>query len=457
MKLKKLLLAGVLTSTMGLGFINPISIQATESSDEVNRVVDFNKDYPMAFLNNLSLVLTNATQNENLGKVVDFNKVEEGLSYYLSYEDLVEHKFIASDKENYYHTTFENLTPDIIEFFSEEGPTTIFESKDTGMMQHNNLFFQANKTGTAKIRCTIYERTYTDNTETEIITLTVNKATPLPDKNQNEITFNGSSDMLLDDAVKADTITMINQADTTATITLGMKEKLSAISLPKEILQAAKDKNIPLTVNVTLPDSSKTTWTFPNSIDNLVDVNLAMSVVKASDIETLKDKDGLVLAFNHNGVLPTGTTVKTYVGDTYKAGDKVQLSYFNDKTNTLEETKEYIVDVDGYVTVVINHCSNYLLEAVKENVVPTPEPNPTPAPNPTPTPAPTPVPGTVTPSDTEKKTTDTADTKKETPAANEKGKGSVATGDTTNTMVLLGMMVLSTMGLLVFKKKAKNI
>lgn len=455
-KLCKLLCVGVLATAMAFTMA-PTAIYAAE---EAGWEEGPNENEPEAVkekakLENLTLYAYDMLAYN--GKPVDFNDFTLAGSYYLNYRDFVENKDIYAGGGTFFHTTMENLTPDVVEMSlgGELGgkPELIIESKDRGMMAHTGVGLKGIKEGTAKIKCTIYDLENPELTKTEIVTITFKKGEPAPLPN-DDITYISMSDILSKEEVKMETIERIKTSNK-ATIHLGMKNYLDTISLPKEIMQTAKDLNIPLTVSVEM-DGKTTTWTFDN-MDTVMDINLSMSVVKASDIETLKDKDGLVLAFNHNGVLPTGTTVKTYVGDTYKAGDKVQLSYFNDKTNTLEETKEYIVDVDGYVTVVINHCSNYLLEAVKENVVPTPEPNPTPAPNPTPTPAPTPVPGTVTPSDTEKKTTDTADTKKETPAANEKGKGSVATGDTTNTMVLLGMMVLSAIGLLVFKKKAKNI
>lgn len=76
-------------------------------------------------------------------------------------------------------------------------------------------------------------------------------------------------------------------------------------------------------------------------------------------------KQGLVIYYNHSGVLPGPSEVKIYVGDRedIKPGSKVDMYYFNSNTEKLESLpdSEYTVDKDGYVTVKITHCSNYVL------------------------------------------------------------------------------------------------
>lgn len=541
MKIKNLLLAGVLSTSMGFGMmINPTVIQAEESAIETN-------DYEMAKLENLSIVLRNGELTEDYEKEVGFNDLEEGGYYFLAFEDFVEGKSINSGSFNYYHTTFESLTPDVVQFSTfDNNLVDILESKDAGMMQHSDARFSVEKAGTAKIKCTIYEIGHPENTKTETVTLTINEANKIdlkdinflisdsameftPTKNvyvrdsfyeytatsavddfkyywknltpeiasihksggkeggepivegeatrgailfkaltpgkahfqctivdgnvsrivelyadvkadkgeevtppvyNNEISYAGSKDILADETLKNEVIETVKNADSGVTINLGIKVDLNTVTLPKEVLEAAKEKDIPLTVNVR-KDGKTTTWTFDN-IDNVSEINLAMTVTNTESIKNLSDKDGLVINFYHSGKLPTGTSVKTYVGDKFKSGDKVALSYFNEAKNTLEETKEYTVDKDGYVTVTINHCSKYVLQAVTESPA-TPENKPDTKPTKPTTPS---------------NGTDNKDAIKET--------GSVNTGDSTNTIALLGLIMISVCGIVVFRKKVNQ-
>lgn len=537
MKIKNLLLAGVLSTTMGLGMMyNPTMIQASEDSTEIT-------SYEKAKLENLSPVLMYVNMDDMFAKIVNFNELEIGGFYSLDYQDLVEGKSITSDTANYYHTTFETLNPDVIQFFTEDGPVNVMESKDTGMMQHSDARFSVEKSGTAKIKCTIYDISNPKNTKTETITLTVKEANDIdlkdinflisdsameftpttnvyvrdsfyeytatsavddylyywknltpeiasiyksggkeggepiiegeatrgailfkaltpgkahfqctivdgnvsrtvdlyvdvkadkgeevtPPVNNNEISYTGSKDILADETLKNNVIETVKNADSGVTINLGIKVDLNTVTLPKEVLEAAKEKDIPLTVNVR-KDGKTTTWSF-DKIDNVSDINLAMTVTNIESIKNLNDKDGLVLNFNHSGKLPTNTRVKTYVGDKFKAGDKVALSYFNEAKNTLEETKEYTVDKDGYVTVSINHCSKYVLQAVTETSTAPNKPDTKP--------------------NTPSNVSDYKDAVKET--------GNVNTGDSTNTIAFIGLMMISVCGIVVFRKKANQI
>lgn len=526
MKIRNLLLAGVLSTSMGLGLMmNPTMIQAEESAIETN-------EYEMAKLENLSLVLRNAELTEDYEKEVDFHDLKEGGFYSLDYEDLVEGNSIKDDVKNYYHTRFETLSPDMIQFFTEDGLVNVMESQDSGAMRHTHVRFNVQKAGTAEIKCTIYEVAHPENTKTETVTLTAKEAidvdikdidfivsdspmelTPInhvyvrdsyyeytatsyvddfeyywknltpefasiyksggkeagepivegeatrgailfkalapgkahfqctivddnisrvvelyvdieaddqgevtpPVDNNNEITYTGSNDILANESLQNEVIDLIENASSSVTINLGIKEDLDTITLPQEVLEAANENDIPLIVNV-LKDGQTTTWTF-NNIDYVSDINLALTVAKTESVKEFSDKDGLVFHFYHNGKLPAGTSVKAYVGNKFKAGDKVKLSYFNEATNTLEEAKEYTVDKDGYVTIIINHCSKYVLEAV-----------------------------TKTPS-TPSNENDNKDVVKET--------GDVHIGDTLTTFALLGL--ISACGIVVFRKKANQI
>lgn len=258
---------------------------------------------------------------------------------------------------------------------------------------------------------------------------------PVPEEPKDEVTYISGKDIFLTDQIKQQAIDMIQHADKAATIHLHLKENLKTITLPKELLQAAKDKNVPLTVNVEM-NGSMNTWTF-ESINEVMDINLSMSIRKPNDAEAAQAKDSLVLAFEHSGRLPEGTTVKTYVGDTFQPKQNVQLSYFNETTGKLEETKRYTVDDNGYVTVVINHCSDYVLQAandvsVSETIKPE-EKKDTEA---------------AAPADLNKK--DVTEKKKSDVLA-----GSVNTGDHTNTYFFITLLAFSGVMVIASKKKAK--
>lgn len=311
----------------------------------------------------------------------------------------------------------------------------VIESVDTGRMQKSTIEVVALKAGTAKVECTIYDIENPSITKTEIVTLTINDIPPAPDF---DIAFTGEEDFLVDVDRQNEVIDFLRHSDGNAYLGLGLSIDLDTVTLPKEILDAAKKYNVALSVKIDMLGKDNT-WTFPKNIDNVNDVNLVMNVVNANEIDSLKDKDGLVLVFNHDGMLPTGTTVKTYVGDAYKAGSKVQLSYFNEKTNALEETKEYVVDIEGYVTVTINHCSNYLLEKASDEVKPTPEP--------------TPQPDTTTPDITTPDTT-TPDTETSTkPITTDTGKEAVQTGNAMHTFMFISFLSLAGIALITYKRK----
>ncbi|MNV84484.1 hypothetical protein D3C71_1783620 [compost metagenome] len=69
----------------------------------------------------------------------------------------------------------------------------------------------------------------------------------------------------------------------------------------------------------------------------------------------------LYLSFEHHGELPAPATMKVFVGDKYSNGSKVSLNYYNESTNKIEFISGDIEVIDGYVTFVITHCSEYFL------------------------------------------------------------------------------------------------
>ena len=144
--------------------------------------------------------------------------------------------------------------------------------------------------------------------------------------------------------------------------------RISELSVPKYIFDTAKEENKTVEFAVT-NESGKLlySWTFDSGTikndDNTVEMNLSLSISKNLPAAVLDD-NALVISFNHDGTLPTtDASVKIFVGEQgFISGDKLFFYYFNPTTNKYEFiAKELVVDADGYVTVTITHCSDYVL------------------------------------------------------------------------------------------------
>lgn|GEM_PF-132451 len=154
------------------------------------------------------------------------------------------------------------------------------------------------------------------------------------------------------------------------------------INADSSVLQAAKDTQKDITLSVTNSDTGKEiySWTFfgkslRNSVASVTNVNFALNVglVKNDTVAstvvakntTEQKASGVLLKFNNNGLLPAEAKVKVYVGDQEGCtpNSKIFLYYLNQTTNALEQMlrSEYTVDSNGYVTITISHCSDYVL------------------------------------------------------------------------------------------------
>ena len=74
------------------------------------------------------------------------------------------------------------------------------------------------------------------------------------------------------------------------------------------------------------------------------------------------NKEAAYISFAHYGELPGPSTIKTYVGDKYKNGDKVYLYYFDEATNKVLMVGDKPLTIKGgYAEYTITHCSTYFL------------------------------------------------------------------------------------------------
>jgi hypothetical protein len=145
------------------------------------------------------------------------------------------------------------------------------------------------------------------------------------------------------------------------------------------VIQKAKDNKKDILVDVKNPDNTVLySWTFDkaeltNSNKDIKDVNLSLKVDKAPDDagyldEQKKDQDSvaLVVDFAHEGLLPSQASVRIYVGNQegVTPGTKVYLYHYNEdlgKLETLPYGYHVTVDKDGYITLNILQCSDYIV------------------------------------------------------------------------------------------------
>ncbi len=143
----------------------------------------------------------------------------------------------------------------------------------------------------------------------------------------------------------------------------------------KEILEAAKASLTDVTIKIRDADTQQPaySWMFrgedlAKSTAPMTDVNISMSVHLTTEVPIVEgipqpDK-GLVLSFDHSGLLPSAANVKFSVWEKgFQPGQTLYFYYFNPTTKQIEplENGTYTVDADGNVTVQIYHCSDYVL------------------------------------------------------------------------------------------------
>lgn len=162
----------------------------------------------------------------------------------------------------------------------------------------------------------------------------------------------------------------------------GANQELLSILLSEEFMKEAREAGKDITISIKDENGvERYSWTFSGnnlstSLFENSDVELTLKVSEATEVEELKelldkgasngdDTYGLVIQFEHEGELPAQASVRIYVGDRegVKAGSKIYLYHYNPKTNKLETLpggSGYVVDEEGYITVNILHCSEYV-------------------------------------------------------------------------------------------------
>lgn len=153
------------------------------------------------------------------------------------------------------------------------------------------------------------------------------------------------------------------------------------LQLDSELLKKAKEEG--KDVSVTVKDQNgqeRYTWTFDhenlqNSTRDMEDINLSLNtkMIGSDELGSLLGNDklpskyanNLLIDFAHDGILAGQASLKVFVGKQQgmKPGDNIYLYHINSKTgklDTLPYSSKYAVDSEGYITVNIVHCSDYV-------------------------------------------------------------------------------------------------
>ncbi|MBQ8316848.1 MAG: Ig-like domain-containing protein [Lachnospiraceae bacterium] len=159
-----------------------------------------------------------------------------------------------------------------------------------------------------------------------------------------------------------------------------------SIIISKDFIGSLDENKLSLDISKMDGKTIEYKWSFDkdsfNNIDNVNDEGLDTKISLYNEDEATlgyennEDLQGLVkeeantyvASFGYNGELPGDTTVLLYVGDSYEEGDVVYYYHYVPKDGTSNSSLDYtgsaVVDADGYISIVINHCSDYVLTDV---------------------------------------------------------------------------------------------
>jgi len=148
----------------------------------------------------------------------------------------------------------------------------------------------------------------------------------------------------------------------------------SQATVSSDVLNSLKDAQVSLEISKKASDGTvEYTWSF--DADSLKEtevtsgVNTKLEVFEDAEgyedqkvVDELTDPDATkcVVAFAHDGKLPKNTKVTIAVGDQYADGTTVYYYHINKETNILEPIDSVVVE-NGMVTLVLSHCSDYVI------------------------------------------------------------------------------------------------
>jgi hypothetical protein len=173
------------------------------------------------------------------------------------------------------------------------------------------------------------------------------------------ITINRSSDV---PTVDEDEIIEALKTVTTPSIGLNMP---SSCEISTEILSALKTSGKTLIVVMKLADQTLYEWLIDGSklIDTTpIKVKITFGSEDQDKIDALTNyASGLVLNFEENLSLPENTILRINVTPTYQDGDKINLYYYDSKTNKMSLSEKDLLVSGGKVEIPLTHTSTYFI------------------------------------------------------------------------------------------------
>lgn len=93
------------------------------------------------------------------------------------------------------------------------------------------------------------------------------------------------------------------------------------------------------------------------------DPTITVSKLGTGDVSNIMSqaKDGLVLDFAHDGMLPGKASIYVKVDGTFPDGSSVGLYLFSDAERRFERVQDGVSVADGYASFTIDHCSTWAL------------------------------------------------------------------------------------------------
>lgn len=192
-----------------------------------------------------------------------------------------------------------------------------------------------------------------------------------PAKKELEVTLGNNGTLPIDSILKE--LADFSNSEVKVSIPFN-KIGSTGILLTSEVLAAAKAANKNFSVTVKDKENKELyTWSFDkDALSSLnkdiaeIDLTLDVKALSAEEkLNSLLKASGVVLSFAYDGILPTQVSVRAYVGNIngVKAGSEIYLYHYNHEAGKLEELpygSDYTVDADGYISVNILHCSDYV-------------------------------------------------------------------------------------------------
>lgn len=140
------------------------------------------------------------------------------------------------------------------------------------------------------------------------------------------------------------------------------KEQLNQIKNSKKTLRFNYyDENKKLIYSWVI-DGKKVAKSIDISTNITFDSENSNKILQASNYS-----DGIILNFEHKGLLPIGTKIKVNVAEKYKDGELVNIYYYNNENNKVEEKNKQVKVENGFIKFEIEHCSEYFVTLANIN------------------------------------------------------------------------------------------